>query len=579
MKTAIKYLSASLVLILLVFTSCTQDEPVGKQELGENMAVIELGPILNEFLQNRQAEGDIPACSDEAPAYAQIMLTHELGEVDVVVPILADDSGLFTDYDEDLEIPIPDGQTTTEVSLTEFMVYAEMPGDEVMPIWVAPKEGSDFENFVNDALPIDFLLRAGSKKYVPVEVLCFDDREVNLYGYQFFDLVPTQLYEFCVFANYCDDSGRHYTANYNLDIDYIIENGVINLYDGESPLTGNTEDDDSGDWYADPLCLIIPKPMYDETDSDIYLRVTVTLTAWDDNYGDPAEEYSEVMELSWNGVQEYFGDDDTINFEHIFFNCGDDPIIGDCPVTEEDTDGDCVPDVEDECPGYDDRDDMDNDGVPDGCDECPGYDDNEDMDDDGLADGCDQCPEEAGDPLDGGCPIQDCTGDADGDGLNDCIDQCPYQAGPESNDGCPLPGGDTCETAFMEGDIPLNSLAQSNRWGWAERFQTNIDGTSSTFDIWAGAGQNDTSKGVHVGTAEISVDDDDISLEIVLNAGVSLEELHINLSELAPTGNSVYAAGNYNLNDVVDPGTLNYTWEDIEYSDDFHIIIHAVACY
>jgi len=148
-----KYLLTSLTLMLFVFTSCTQDEAVGTEKGDEKMAVIELGPLLNDFL-NRQAEGDIPACSDEVPAYAQIMLTHEMGDVDVVVPILLDESGLFTDYDEELAIPIPDGETTTEVSLTDFMVYAEAPGAGVMPIWVAPKEGSDYENFVNDPLPI-----------------------------------------------------------------------------------------------------------------------------------------------------------------------------------------------------------------------------------------------------------------------------------------------------------------------------------------------------------------------------------------------------------------------------------------
>ncbi|OEY73990.1 hypothetical protein [Salegentibacter salarius] len=555
MKSLSKILMPSLAIIFFFFTSCTQDEPVGKEEFGDNLAVIEIGPILNDLL-NRQMEGDIPACSDEVPTFAQIMLTHELGSVDVVVPILADDSGLFTDYDEELAIPVPDGETTTEVSLTDFMVYAEEPGAEVMPIWVAPKEGSDYENFVNDPLPIVFDLRAGSKKYVPVEVLCFDDRDVNLYGYQFFDLIPKELYEFCVFVNYCTDNGRHYTGNYNLSIDYLMGDEVTNLYDGESPLTGNTEEDDSGDWYADPLCLAIPAPMYGEADTDIYLRVTVTLTAWDDNYGDPAGEYSEIIELSWNDVQAYFGDDDTIDFEHIFFNCGDDPTQ-DCPITEEDTDGDCVPNEDDVCPGYDDEDDMDGDGVP---------------------DGCDACPEDFGDPLDGGCPVQDCTGDADGDGINDCDDGCPYQAGPESNNGCPEQGGDYCETAYMEGDTELNTLANANRWGWAERYQTGIDGDSESFDIWAGAGQNDTSKGEHVGTAVISVDDDDITLVITLEPGVSLNELHVNLSEDAPSGNSVFAPGQYNLNDEVSPSTLTYTW-DRDYSDDFYIIVHAVACY
>ncbi|MBZ9631534.1 thrombospondin type 3 repeat-containing protein [Salegentibacter sp. LM13S] len=554
----LKLILAIFVATGMLFSSCSKDEanePSGNEEMGS----ISIGAILNDLVDNnRQAISDeIPVCSDDTPMYAWVVLTHELGTEDVVVPILFDGETYFTDYEDDLEIPIPANETTTAVSLTTFMVYAEEPGEGVSPIWVAPTDEGEYKNFVNDALPINFDLRAGSKKYLDVEVLCFDDRDVNLYGYQFFDLIPIELYEFCVFANYCTDNGRHYTANYNLDIDYIREGEEdINLYTNKSPETGNTEDDNSGDWYAEPLCLAIPAPMYDELDTDVYLRVTVTLADWDDNYGTPGAEEPEVIYLSWNDVQSYFGDNDTIDYEHIFFNCGDDPIQ-DCPITEEDTDGDCVPDNEDECPGYDDRDDMDGDGVP---------------------DGCDSCPEDFGDPLDGGCPIDECAGDADGDGLNDCIDECPYQAGPESNNGCPEEEGDYCETAYMKGDTGLNTLANANRWGWAEHYQTSEDGDSKTFSIWAGAGQNDTSKGELVGTAEISIDDDDITLEITLEPGVSLNELHINLSEEVPSGNNVFAPGQYNLNDEVNAGTLTYTWER-DYSDDFYIIVHAVACY
>jgi len=67
-------------------------------------------------------------------------------------------------------------------------------------------------------------------------------------------------------------------------------------------------------------------------------------------------------------------------------------------------------------------------------------------------------------------------------------------------------------------------------------------------------------------------------LEITLEPGVSLSELHINLSEVAPSGNDVFAPGQYNLNDEVDANTLTYTWTR-DYSNDFYIIVHAVACY
>lgn len=547
---SLKFFVAMAALMCFTFTSCNKEE-IDKPQTSQDVGVVEIGAVLNDFL-TRQQEQAIPECSEDDAMYARVVLTYGSEEVDVIIPLIIENGNIFTDYSEELEIPIPnEGDKTIAVSLDHFWVYGEEPGDDSEPIWVAPQDESEYENFVNEALPYVFDLRAGSKKYVDVEVLCFDDRDVNLYGYQFFDIIPTQLYEFCLFANYC--APRHYTANYSVDITYIGGGEEFNIHTGEMPETGNYE----GDWFAEPLCLAIPGPLYGESDDENYLSVTVTLEAWDDNYPTPAEEYEETFELSWDDVESYFGDDDSIDYEHIFFNCGDEPGGGDCPITEGDTDGDCIPNQDDVCPGYDDTEDMDGDGVPDGCDECP---------------------EDAGDPLDGGCPIDDCTGDADGDGINDCDDECPYQAGPESNNGCPEDGDDICETAYMEGDTELNTLANNNRWGWAENFQTSVDGDSESFDIWAGAGQNDTSKGEHIATAEISVDGDEITLEITLEPGVSLDELHINLSEDAPSGDNVFAPGQYNLNDEVGPETLTYTW-DRDYSDDFYIIVHAVACY
>ncbi|GGW86939.1 hypothetical protein GCM10008086_14220 [Salegentibacter mishustinae] len=560
-------------LALILFFSCTQDEPIGKEEFGDNLAVIEIGPILNDLL-NRQMEGDIPACSDEVPTFARIMLTHELGSVDVVVPILADDSGLFTEYDEELAIPVPDGETTTEVSLTDFMVYAEEPNEGVLPIWVAPKEGSDYENFVNDPLPIVFDLRAGSKKYVPVEVLCFDDREVNLYGYQFFDLVPVKLYEFCLFANYCTDTGRHFTANYNLDIDYLFGEEVINLYQGKSPVTGNTEDDDSGDWYADPLCLAIPAPLYGESDTDIYLSVTVTLTAWEDNYGDPVNEFSEIIELNWNDVQSYFGPDNTIDFEHVFFNCEETECD---PQTDADCDG--FDDPTDNCPSdYNpDQTDTDSDGFGDVCDNCPeDANDQTNSDGDSLGDACDNCPLESNEN----------QLDSDGDGVGDVCDNCPNVSNPyqedsdgnEIGDACdqdtpPLEG---CETAFRFGDISfINDLNfNSNRWGWADYF----DGANGTYvqTLYAGAGQENLNNATNVGSVEVTVTDNNVKVVINLANGVSINTSHIYYSEYSPTKS---APGQYGNTDENPASGKEYIFDRTDNeSGSFFIIVHADVC-
>ena len=58
----------------------------------------------------------------------------------------------------------------------------------------------------------------------------------------------------------------------------------------------------------------------------------------------------------------------------------------------------------------------------------------EDSDGDGIPDCEDECPEQSGPRSNDGCPE-----DSDGDGIPDGEDECPEQPGPRSNDGCPLP--------------------------------------------------------------------------------------------------------------------------------------------
>ncbi len=131
--------------------------------------------------------------------------------------------------------------------------------------------------------------------------------------------------------------------------------------------------------------------------------------------------------------------------------------------TDEDSDGDGIPNSIDDCPrrpedfdGYKDADgcpelDNDNDGIADTVDECPdraedkdGFQDADgcpdvDNDEDGLSDRVDQCPDDPEDDDgfedDDGCP--DC--DNDGDGVLECptvVDLCPDQPAATA-DGCP----------------------------------------------------------------------------------------------------------------------------------------------
>jgi hypothetical protein len=155
---------------------------------------------------------------------------------------------------------------------------------------------------------------------------------------------------------------------------------------------------------------------------------------------------------------------------------------------EIDLDDDGVPDVEDQCEGYDDSIDVDTDGIPDDCDDfidsdgdgtsddtdlCPGYDDLDDFDDDGIPSGCDNDDDDDGTPdgddlcpntplgaiVDWGCPM-----DGDGDGVFDGLDDCPNSSTIVDSNGCDLDsdGDGTPDGDDLCPNTPLGAIVD---WG------------------------------------------------------------------------------------------------------------------
>lgn len=133
---------------------------------------------------------------------------------------------------------------------------------------------------------------------------------------------------------------------------------------------------------------------------------------------------------------------------------------------------------------------------------------------------------------------------------------------------CDFGGAGVCfsETAFAKGNNVWTTDKKSNpenmsslkltknRWGWA----INLSGASniSTYTIYAGAGLNDISKGVNVGTLTVNVSEGTVKYE--MNGNYHLEEVHVyssatppaSMAQLAP-GSFGYPAGGYD----VDPDT------------------------
>ena len=277
----LNYLSAVVISMMLLFTSCSKEDPsVLDEEVGKT-ATLSFGTVLNDLVSSKaalkQELAGLPECSDEAPATVEVILsqggTNVVGDVGAPVSIAVNPTPY--DYDNDGE----DEYFTNESADLELV-----PGDYVLEyfqvldatgnvIWSAPIDTGvpgDFSNLVDSPLPMDISLGEGVKKYVPVDVVCYDDRFVNEYGYLFFDIENSEAIEFCLFGNVCDENGRHAPANFRFDVwtysgDPANPQGTA-LFDVNNPYVNTVGVNDDGDAYADPLCLFLP----DTDGEDIY---------------------------------------------------------------------------------------------------------------------------------------------------------------------------------------------------------------------------------------------------------------------------------------------------------------------
>ena len=386
MKNLKRFMGIVTVFAML-FTSCSkEDENIMEDPSGK--ATLSFGAVLNDLVQNKsafkQAVGDIPSCSADAPAYVDVVLTTPTGGA--VVGTLANPLRVNVnpnpgDFDGDGEDEyFTDESASLELEAGTYRLqYFTVLNAAGEVIWAAPISGRSMANFVDQSLPFNFVLDAGVKQYIDVEVLCFEDRLVNEYGYLFFDIEKVEAFEFCFFANFCTPDGRHYPAAYSVDISVdgqALYSGVMNTVG-----IGNENDPyNDNDPYADPLCFVLPN-LAQYADGEEYIDYTITLMDWEGVYGD-VEQVQMSGSLSRAEIMANYVGDDDVNYQHFRFGCGDD----------------------DEQPAPD----VDNDGIPNATDNCPNTSNPNqlDSDDDGIGNMCDACPNEAGDNANG-CPDEE----------------------------------------------------------------------------------------------------------------------------------------------------------------------------
>ena len=141
---------------------------------------------------------------------------------------------------------------------------------------------------------------------------------------------------------------------------------------------------------------------------------------------------------------------------------------------------------------------------------------------------------------------------------------------------CEIPEPD-CETAYAYGDDLATCFldipgVESNNWGWSNG--PISDPSSYSWDIYAGAGQCDITKGTLVGTLDVDYSGGTCTVTYNIDGDFTLEETHLYVgNDILPKKNNKWttAPGQFPLS-----GGDTFTIDGL--SGDIYVVAHSVVC-
>lgn len=139
----------------------------------------------------------------------------------------------------------------------------------------------------------------------------------------------------------------------------------------------------------------------------------------------------------------------------------------------------------------------------------------------------------------------------------------------------PTPPVTTCDTAYMFGNYTFNGLEISEKWGWATYYDNVVNGTY-TYNLYAGAGQNNINNGYLAGTVTVVIQGSNVQVTInATHPGTIFTETHVYLSDERPETAAPGQFGNQHTlnNATTDSYNLSYSGDG-----NFWLIVHASVC-
>ena len=138
-----------------------------------------------------------------------------------------------------------------------------------------------------------------------------------------------------------------------------------------------------------------------------------------------------------------------------------------------------------------------------------------------------------------------------------------------------------CETVYAWGDSYATCFIDLGfgNWGWTNGL---LSAGTYSFDVYAGAGQCDRTKGTYVGDVTVVYDGSDATVTYSMDAGFTMSEVHLFVgNEMLPRdkkGRFTNAPGKFTIVDdgLNNSGSETYTISGL--SGDIYVVAHAVVC-
>ena len=246
----------------LIFTGCNkpEDETTPQSAYGEGEVV-----FTGQTVDIGQLKGTM---DDEYAEYAEIKINDGNASTTYTREVYYTNNKAYT---QAIKLPAPGTYTVEEILLYDDNQTPLNSNDDVL-LFATPAAGSENAQYVNTATPFDFTIEAFKKTEVPVEVLRFVEADYLDFGFAWFALEESVIYEHCFFGDICiknpdDYIGSLYTNQDNglmMDMPTIAKIEVWQEStkddDTDYELTGTFSNEyypDGSDWFGegDPLCV------------------------------------------------------------------------------------------------------------------------------------------------------------------------------------------------------------------------------------------------------------------------------------------------------------------------------------